>query len=891
MNDLPTRRDALKAAASIGLAAASADAIAQQSASEPQSRAAPSFYYVDGYHGGVDGHMPRTSLKNVLDGLDHYPGWKVSFEIEPYSWAVFAKSDPQSIERLRKFLDDDTPAARVELVSAAYGQTYAWNINGESNIRQLIYGREEIHAVFPKVRVDTYAVQEPCWTSCLPQLLKSLGYKRAVLPNSTCWGGYHAPTLDADLMNWIGPDGSSIPTVPRYASDKLVGPATEENARPTAEFIERCLAAGVAHPAGTILQDMGWAGRPWGMEIPHEIFLAMKHVTWREYAETIATPASKDWHASQEDMRGALAWGATILQRIAQIVRASENQILQAEKMASMAKLLSGAAFPIDDLKQAWKYLLKSQHHDVWIVPYNRRPGGTWASEADERRTIIDQTCKKIIQNSSEAMIAKSTVSASDAKLVRLFNTTGFQRKDAALIDVAEVASQNLIAEDSQGQKLPCQLLAADEKSGTSKLMVLADAPAMGFTTIRLNSSAPADRDQRASSVSATVKPDGGAVLETDLYSLSINPQKGGTISRLFAKDIGREFVDSSSQRSFTELRGFFPEEKKWLSSADSPAKVTITEKGPVRLAARIEGNIGQYPFTTDLSLVSGQRRIDLRTTLHFPVDGLPFAGNNARKRFRVGEPWERGRDATRSNRRPFYDSSYKLQALFPLALDRPKLYKNAAFDVCQSKLQNTSFNSWETIKHNVIVNWVDVAAGDDSAGLAVLSDHTTAYSFGGNEPLGLVMCYAGVGNWFDYTLGREPSISYALVPHAGNWAKARLWRELTRWSEPLVAHGTEQSADSRWSLVDATNSGLEVTTIFEHGGHTLIRLFNAEGDDSPQRLALATQINKVEMVELDGRVISELPIERSGSGQTAVTISMPRFGVRTLRVSTIEKK
>ena len=231
------------------------------------------------------------------------------------------------------------------------------------------------------------------------------------------------------------------------------------------------------------------------------------------------------------------------------------------------------------------------------------------------------------------------------------------------------------------------------------------------------------------------------------------------------------------------------------------------------------------------------------------------------------------------------------MQALFALALDEPKLYKNAAFDVCESKLENTSFNSWDTIKHNVIVNWVDVAAADDSAGLALMSDHTTAYSFGGAEPLGLVMCYAGVGNWFDFTVGREPSISYALVPHAGDWANARLWRELARWSEPLIAHATEQSANSRWSLIDASDSGFEVTTIFEHEGHMLIRLFNAEGDNSPQRVALAPQISKVEMIELDGRVISALPIEHAASGQSVATISMPRFGARTLRVSTAETK
>ena len=222
-----SRREALKAAGAAAVGVAGRVAVA---ADQPSPGAADGagrvFYYVDGYHGGVDGHMPPDSLRNVLDGLDRFPQWKVTFEIEPYSWAVFARTDPHSIERLRKHLADAGPAARVEMVSGAWGQGYGWNASGESNIRQIAYGLAELRAVFPDLVVDTYAVQEPCWTSCLPQLLKSFGYRRAVLKNSTCWGGYHAPTIDADLVNWAGPDGTRIPAVPRYGVEGLVPPAT-----------------------------------------------------------------------------------------------------------------------------------------------------------------------------------------------------------------------------------------------------------------------------------------------------------------------------------------------------------------------------------------------------------------------------------------------------------------------------------------------------------------------------------------------------------------------------------------------------------------------------------------------------------------------------------------
>jgi len=74
---------------------------------------------------------------------------------------------------------------------------------------------------FPFLKVETYAVQEPCWTSALPQILRSLGFKRAVLKNpSTAWGGY-SRGFPADICLWEGPDATTIPLVPRYDCEEL----------------------------------------------------------------------------------------------------------------------------------------------------------------------------------------------------------------------------------------------------------------------------------------------------------------------------------------------------------------------------------------------------------------------------------------------------------------------------------------------------------------------------------------------------------------------------------------------------------------------------------------------------------------------------------------------
>ena len=187
-----------------------------------------------------------------------------------------------------------------------------------------------------------------------------------------------------------------------------------------------------------------------------------------------------------------------------------------------------------------------------------------------------------------------------------------------------------------------------------------------------------------------------------------------------------------------------------------------------------------------------------------------------------------------------------------------------------------------------MIFNWLDLVDEGGAAGLAVMTDHATAYTLSPDEPLGLVMCYAGAGVWHDYGLGRVPSVSYSVVPHAGDWAKAQLWRELARWGEPLAAErcAEPRADDATWSRLDASDGGIGVTTAFVEDGDVLVRLFNAEGDSTPRRIALDGRVRQVKMVELDGRLVKELPLQRDAGGAASVTVTMNRFSLRTLRCS-----
>jgi hypothetical protein len=83
------------------------------------------------------------------------------------------------------------------------------------------------------------------------------------------------------------------------------------------------------------------------------------------------------------------------------------------------------------------------------------------------------------------------------------------------------------------------------------------------------------------------------------------------------------------------------------------------------------------------------------------------------------------------------------------------------------------------------------------------------------------------------------------------------------------------------------TAAGTYVPTLVMDGEDVLLRLFNAEGDAKEQTVELGFVPSGASLVELDGRVISPVSIVPDAQQRScAVKLPIPRFGVRTLKLS-----
>ncbi len=820
-------------------------------------------YFIDGFHGGIWGHYPVGYTSYLVEQLNKYPQWKINLEIEPETWDRDLKLDITGYNTIKDLMKDSSVNSRIEYVNPTYAQPYMFNISGESIIRQFAYGMSTLRKHFPSIAFKTYSSEEPCFTSALPQILKSFGFQYASLKNpNTAWGGY-TRAFGKELVNWVGPDGSSILTSPRYQIEALKSSSTWETTGNdnNKAFIAAAFADGIENPVGMCLQDAGWRYGPW---LKGDFYKPSIYTTWRNYFENITTAKKvPDWKFGQEDILTSLVWGAQVLQQLAQQVRVAENNIIQAEKIATVHKLDKGMPYPTATLDEAWRTLLLAQHHDCWIVPYNGKKGDTWADKVGNWTNNTNRITD-VIKHASGKYALSTGIS-----YLKVYNTLGSEGFEwiRVAFPAGFTSADQLVITNQFNDQLPFQLIEKD-----SVLIFKAKVPAFGYAVFKIKKD-----KQEVKSNGARIKfnENGDCILETDLYRIHIDKAKGGTIKSLVAKSLGaKEFVDIWSERGFNELRGNFYKKGGFHSNTDKPATIKVIENGPYLISVKIESEIAGNPVSQVISLSQGQQLINCQ----LQIDWKQNEG--------IGEFEETNYQAT-TPQKAFYNDQFKLLTLFPLALKKQIVFKDAPFDVTKSKLKDTFFNSWDRIKNNIVLSWVDIVDGDQKYGMTLFTDHTTSYAHGENIPLGLTTQYSGYGLWGrNYTIKNATNMSYQLLPHKGNWQQARVSYQNERIKEPLqvVFLSVKPDVFSK-SFIEITNSALEITSCTVKDEELYMRVFNATKNVNSGKITFYFDTKKATFINLNGSEEADAKLT-THKNASKVSINLKPFGITTLKIS-----
>lgn len=811
-------------------------------------------YYMDGYHGGIRGHMPLGCWRDILDALRRTPDWKLSIDIEPVSWDYLRERDPQSYAELTELLRDGT---RVEIVAGSYAQPYGWITDGESNLRHLLMGRKITRKHFPFVTVDTYAVQEPCWTSALPQMLRQLGYRRASLKDaSTAWGGY-CEGYPASIVDWTGPDGTSIPTIPRYSCEDLKEVFYTEARDASPEWLEKCEENGIPCPTGMYFQDLGWHANP-GVRGDHIEFSLIRDYFTEHTPDTI--PA---WQPGQEIFRGALPWGDHTLVKMARQVRRGETALLDTERLCAIASLY-GMENPEARLNEAWGHLLMTQHHDGWICACAGFGENNWAWKTSAQiyaaEFITDQ-----LKRQAFASAASSADAGNSDSTVTVFHPLARREKRLIRVPItAEYGTRSIRVYDGE-TLLPSQLIPerrhGDGSFNAGELLFAAEPSPLGMKnfTIRF-----AEEEVPAAPEVSAAKQDGLFLLENGFYRIVIDPAHGGVITSFFDKHQNAEIVPEGAY--FNELKGFFIEENRFCSNTEHPAECKIEYAGDLEAVLTVRGKIAGSGYRMQYIVRADSPALDVRVSFHFA------------RGTHIGEPYEMKCDG-HDPHRTYHDGRYRLNAYFPTVFPQRYLDKDCAYDVCRSRLDNTHFKTWEEIKHNILLHWADTS--DGNCGLSVMADHTTAYIHGGGCSFGLALAWGYDGGfwWGRRTLEGEHTLRYSILSHAGTWREADLWHECEKFLHQPIARpviGTPRECSAFEILTENVHLG---AFLYENGGYT-VRVFNA-GDNHHARFRSGV-FTKMQEITPDGTQTGRILSCTDGCFEGEI----PPFGIRSYRLT-----
>jgi alpha-mannosidase len=808
----------------------------------------------------------EMGLSNILTAmklLREQPGFRFTLDQAAYV-KPFLERYPAQEADFRRFLAE----GRLQLAGALDVMPDDNMPGGETFIRQMQYGkgfyREKLGVdVTTGWLLDTFGHHAQ-----IPQLLAQGGYK-------SFWFFRGVPRQDhpAEFL-WEGIDGTRIPAFWLPYGYGLLYPTPKDPAAFRSFAIDRFnqLAANArgANRVGLSGADVSEPEQHLVARIdefnrdPSARFV-MKMAVPADYEAAIAPQADRPMWKGELNPIFQGIYSSRI--ELKAWMRIMERQLLSVEKLAALATWLGSPAEP-QSILNVWEPVLFNQTHDLasGVMTDHVYQDTVRSYEYAERRA------REQIDQYWTAVFSRVDTRGPGAPLI-VFNTLGWPRTDVASVNVgfAETGIEKVSLTGPDGD-VAFQIMSASqyEDGGlkTARLAFIArDVPALGYCTYHLSATRGSGRPLAQFSAPTA----GGNVLENELYRLTMDHATGAITSlRVKAGDwdvlAGRGNVvarqqdrgdlwelhkglDGGSRIAMTTIQQVPNRDTAVFVDGASPGASTL-RTGPVLSEFRVARSFGSGRFATLVRLYAGLRRIEVTTQLV----------NN--------------------------EKYVRYQALFPTTIERGKTTHEIPFGAID-RPQAIEFPAQ---------NWADFS--DGRRGLALLNvglpgnltsgstmmvsllrAHTLgAYGFGGGyEP--------GMSSDTGLQLGQERTMQYALVPHAGDWRDARVYRDGLELNHPLLCRNVlphSGSLPKRWGLLEVSNPNVVVSALKPGSeGDLVLRVYEATGRAAAAvAIKVHAEVLKARSANLLEDALAEMPAERG-----VVTFDLHPFEIKTVRL------
>ena len=307
------------------------------------------------------------SATDAMETADREPHVKTCMNFDARAVEFLAEKFPEVAQRMKRYL----AAGKVELIGGTYGQPMGTTVGGESNIRQMVVGRETIRKTLGYEMV-TFLEEEEFSHPQVPQLAAGADYRYTSLAQVDTWGRAGIPVLEYNAIRWKGVDGSALPCVPK---NSLFRAALDVKKLTESPAFKKLQILGV--PLVFAWEEFGWDDP----EHPAYLYVSegykklakqypVEFVTLREYLDKYGADPKASIYLPMDAWAKSLTWGIGGDQmRI--LDRKVEKLLLAAELYDAVAVGL-GAKSQAERLDQAWKDLMTSQSHDVGLCEYTR---------------------------------------------------------------------------------------------------------------------------------------------------------------------------------------------------------------------------------------------------------------------------------------------------------------------------------------------------------------------------------------------------------------------------------------------------------------------------------------------------------------------------------------
>ena len=512
-----------------------------------------------------------------------------------------------------------------------------------------------------------------------------------------------------------------------------------------------------------------------------------------------------------------------------------------AEPLAVFASLL-GASYPQEFVDLAYNWLLQNHGHDSIGACARDIVHDDMLYRSRQSREISACVFERALMDVAGA-IDLSAWSAEDMALVA-YNPASFKRTEIlhALIDAPQDwGSVAIEVVDEHDKPVPCQigesgpfmsgiLQSPNDVANTMPAVrydvrvLLDDVPGMGYRTFRVRPVC-ARTFRRPQSMLT-----GSQTMNNEYLTVTINAN--GTLDVL-DKRTGRTYRGLGYFRDSGEVghpwEHYAPANDQVFTTLNERAEVTLLRDGELEAVFRVRLNwalpeartpddkgrsavVKPYPIVNTITLRKGEPWVEIVTEIDNVVE------------------------------------DHYLQVAFPSGIAADTVMAQGQFDVVPRAIAMPDPSGFiEPPQAELPMNsFVDIS--DGQAGLALLNEGLKAYQAGDDADhtlsLTLLRCYplrlCVTSEMIDYShiekgsqcLGAH-TFRYAVMPHAGDWAKGGVWRASERFNLGFraaqigpTAHGTQLMTQSFLEIKPDT---LHISAVkrSESGEGWVVRLFN----------------------------------------------------------------